>query len=376
MNCLKCKKEIPDGAIFCPWCGRKQTPEPRKPKKRGNGQGTAFRRGKTFTASWVEKYYLDEDGVKHVKRHTKGGFKTLSAALAYAANPPAPSESSAADKPPTLRDYFNTYKNGQYKKLSASKQTAYKIAWERWEDLAEYEMRNLKIATLQNQLDDKVETYYPAKDMRSVLSAIYALAIADGVVTVNLSKFLTIPPLEETEPEPFNEDEIAALWRAYESGDDFSAYILIMIYTGMMPGELMICRTEMIDYEKNEIVGSGIKTKRRKTRPMVFPDFLIPVLQDVASRSKKGKLLEMNKDNFYDKYHATTARVGIRDLKPYSCRHTTATALVLSGAALPTIKNIMRHTKITTTQRYMHPDTSESIAAVNALKNPLAEKTR
>lgn len=310
---------------------------------------------------------MDEAGKMHVKRHTKGGFKTLSAALAYAANPPK-NVQAASQKAPTLRDYYNTYHNSAFKKLSASKQTAYQIAWGRWEELADIAIKDIKIASLQTQLDDQVETYYPAKDMRSVLSAIYSLAVADGEATVNLSKYLTLPALEESEAVPFSEDELAAFWKAYEAGDSFIAYILIMIYTGMMPGELMICRTEMIDYEKNEIVGSGIKTKRRKARPMVFPDFLIPVLQDVASRSKRGKLLEMNKDNFYTKYHEATARVGVRDLKPYSCRHTTATALLLSGAALPTIKNIMRHTKITTTQRYMHPDMSESIAAVNALK--------
>lgn len=355
---------MPEGSLYCNMCGKKQVIA-RKPKRRGNGQGTAFRRGKTYTASWVEKYYADENGKLHIKRHTKGGFRTLSAALAYAANPP---ESNAAEnKVPTLRDYYNAYVNGQYKKLSASKKTAYRIAWERWEDLAECEIQGLKIASLQTQLDDKVETYYPARDMRSVLSAIYALAIADGVANVNLAKYLTLPTLEEKEGIAFTEEEIAAFWRAYESGNNFVGYILTMIYTGMMPGELMICRTDMIDYDKNEIVGSGIKTKHRKEHAMVFPDFLIPVLQNLASNSKRGKLLEMNKDNFYETYHKTLSEIGVRDLKPYSCRHTTATALVLSGAALPTIKNIMRHTKITTTQRYMHPDQSESIAAINAL---------
>ena len=26
MFCVKCKKELPDGAVFCPWCGRRQIP--------------------------------------------------------------------------------------------------------------------------------------------------------------------------------------------------------------------------------------------------------------------------------------------------------------------------------------------------------------
>ena len=30
-NCKKCKKEIPDGAMYCPWCG---APQKRNPKKK------------------------------------------------------------------------------------------------------------------------------------------------------------------------------------------------------------------------------------------------------------------------------------------------------------------------------------------------------
>lgn len=362
MICRKCKQQVPDGP-YCSQCGVKQELA-RRPKKRGNGQGTAFRRGKTYTASWVEAYYLDEDGKKHVKRHTKGGFKSLTAALAYAANPP---EQAEKHQPETVRKYYNTYKNGHCAKLSSSKQTAYDIAWKRWEDLADIDIRDLRITTLQNQLDDKVETYYPARDMRTVMAGIYKLAMADGLVTVKLPDFLELPKLVEGEIEPFTDDEIAKFWAAYESGDRFVAYILIMIYSGMMPGELMICRTEMIDYENRKIVGDGIKTGIRKKTPMVFPDYIVPVLQDVASRSKRGKLLEMNKDNFYDTWRKTLQSLGVRPLKPYSCRHTTATALLLSGTALPIIKNIMRHAKITTTERYIHPDIEDSRAAINAM---------
>ena len=369
MICRKCKQTVPD-APYCCQCGTQQEIQ-RKPKRRGNGQGTAYKRGKTYTASWVEAYYLDEQGKKHAKRHSKGGFKSLTAALAYAANPP---ELADKNQPETVRKYYNTYKNGHCSKLSSSKQTSYEIAWKRWEDLAEIDIRDLRITTLQNQLDDKVDTYYPARDMRTVMSGIYKLAMADGIVTVKLSDFLELPKLEEGEVEPFTDAEIKKFWEAYEGGNQFSAYILIMIYTGMMPGELMICRKEMIDYDKRQIVGDGIKTGIRKKTPMVFPDYLVPVLEDVSARSKRGKLLEMNRDNFYATWHATLRELGVRPLKPYSCRHTTATALILSGAALPIIKNIMRHSKITTTERYIHPDVADARAAINAM--PKEQKSR
>ena len=52
MICRKCKQTVPD-APYCCQCGTQQEIQ-RKPKRRGNGQGTAYTRGKSYTASWVE----------------------------------------------------------------------------------------------------------------------------------------------------------------------------------------------------------------------------------------------------------------------------------------------------------------------------------
>ncbi len=43
MNCVKCKVELPEGAIYCHMCGKKQTPTPRKALKRPNGTGTTYK---------------------------------------------------------------------------------------------------------------------------------------------------------------------------------------------------------------------------------------------------------------------------------------------------------------------------------------------
>lgn len=50
MNCRKCGVALPEKAAFCPACGVKQAVSARKPKRRGNGQGTVVKRGKTYTA--------------------------------------------------------------------------------------------------------------------------------------------------------------------------------------------------------------------------------------------------------------------------------------------------------------------------------------
>ena len=362
MKCRKCKIELPDDAKFCMKCGAKQQISPRS-KTRGNGQGCAIKRGNTWTAIWTEEYYIT-DGKLHQKRRWKGGFKSKTAALAFAANP-----AQDTHETPTLRSYWEGWKRSDMLDLSKSKQTAFLIAWGKLEALAGKQMAELTINDLQRCVDSKATTYYPAKDMRTLLSHLYKRAVAEGNARTNLAEFVRLPPLEEKELQPFTEQELRLLWDAYGRGETFLGFVLLMIYSGMMPGELFAFKKDMVDWDTHEIRGCGLKTKKRKETPIVFPEMIAPVLQNLIdnSQSRAGYVLGMNKDNFYTAYHAALARAGVRDLPPYSCRHTTATALALGNIAPSVIQEVMRHTKFSTTQRYIHPDTASAHAAVNTM---------
>lgn len=370
MNCRKCRKEIPDGAAFCQHCGAKQTVRQRV-KARGNGQGSAWKRGSSWTAVWTtECYVTEEDGQQklHQKRRTKSGFASKTAALAYAANPPADRPAEKAEEP-TLRYYWTLYKKSDYLDLSSSKKTAMDVAWKKLERIAPVKTAEITIDDLQSIVDQKAPTFYPAKDMKTLLSHLLKRAVAEGNARTNLAEFIRLPSLEEKEMQPFNEEELYKLWDAYGKGDRIAGFSLLMIYTGMMPGELLQMKTDMIFWEDHEIRGCGLKTKKRKVTPIVFPDMISPVLQDLvsSSTSKSGYIVGMQKDRFYAAYHKSMQAAGVRDLPPYSCRHTTATALALGNIAPSVIQEVMRHSKFSTTQRYIHPDTSSAVAAVNTL---------
>lgn len=80
---------------------------------------------------WTEAIYADPDSRKiHQKRRWKGGFKTKTAALAFAAAP-VPDE----PKRPTLRAYWNSWHGSDYKDLSKSKQPRLTLpgaSWRLW----------------------------------------------------------------------------------------------------------------------------------------------------------------------------------------------------------------------------------------------------
>lgn len=373
-KCIKCGAELPEEAIFCHICGKKQVQEKRRGRMRQNGQGNAYRRGSTWTGRAAGYSYTvtDENGDAKMirKRPTKGGFKTKTAALEWAA---AQDAEQKRKEPPTLLELWQGWSENDLLTRSKDKQLAYKKARERIEPIIARKISDLTIDDLQSTVNAGAKSYYTARDMKSLLSHLYQRAMASGGssgwVTVNLSRFIVLPELEEKVPEPFTEDEVSTMWKAWDEGNVFVGYMLLMIYTSMMPGELLSCKTDMIDYDRLEIYGCGKKTKKRKDTPIVFPEFIEPVLKELSekSTSKTGKIFGGDEGTFYSAYHATTSAIGVRDLNPYSCRHTTATEAVKKGVELPVVQQIMRHSKIASTQRYIHVSTEAAHKAINQL---------
>ncbi len=54
-QCVKCKSPLPDGAVFCPACGKRQTQEPRKHRKRANGTGCISKLSGNRAKPWMAR---------------------------------------------------------------------------------------------------------------------------------------------------------------------------------------------------------------------------------------------------------------------------------------------------------------------------------
>lgn len=370
-TCRKCSKESPEGAPFCAWCGAKQAVE-RKTHRRGNGLGTVYFDKTSWCAEWTVGYKVVSNGESKKRKRIykrKWGFKRKRDAEEYLRNMMA---GKKVKKTQTLQEIFDGWKDSSMPKLSDSKQTAYKIAWNRIEPISFDQVDILTINDLQGII--KGLTYYPARDIKSLLSHLFKRAVAQGYVQTNLAQYIELPELISQETEKISSDEVTSLWTAYGNGDMFAGYVLLMIYTGMMPGELMRLKKDMIDWTQQRIAGCGSKTKKRKEMPIVFPDFIAPVLAALCdySNSKVGNVLCMNKDRFYDEFKALKARCNLRDaVQPYSSRRSTGTELALKGVSPAVIMDAMRQTDYQTTLRhYTLLDTSDIVAALNRLDHP------
>lgn len=304
------------------------------------------------------------DGKSIAIRRGKAGFKTKKEAIEYL---PMLRSGPTSRQIPTVRALWEEYQEADYKKLSASRKEKYKIAWPRLAAIADARIDLLTTADLRAVVDANAKTYYPARDMRDLLSLLYQIAVANQFVPTNLAEFIVLPDLQKKEQDAFTADEVTKFWQDYDSGHIWTGYILVMLYSGMMPGELMDCKKSQIDLTARTVTGAGKKTEVRKEKPIVLANEIIPVLETLIESTPGEKLIRINKDKFYDVYYETLARVGCRKLPPYTCRHTTAT--VLANAAVPPsqVQAIMRHASITTTQHYIHNRPDDLLNAVDVM---------
>jgi len=322
--------------------------------RRPNGTGTVFKSGRNWVIQYTVGYDINGKRIRKKKR----GFQTKKEAILYL-------ETLRKEKPKASIDtLWQTYLKTDYLKLSKDKQKHYLTVYERLQSIHKTDINNLTILDLQS-LIEPYTSYYAQKDIKTVLSHLYNIAIAQQYCTTNLTQYMRLRPHKEKEGTAWTVDQMNTFWKMYEdSNDEFCGYILFMCYTGAMPGELRTIQRSMIDYEAHEIRGAGLKTDTRKEAPIILADRIIPVLQDLMR--DRICLWTGSKHQFYDEYEKCLKRCGIEYKPPYTCRHTAATLLANETDALTTQK-IMRHARVTTTQRYVHPNSESLITAVNKM---------
>ena len=368
MNCVKCGKSFQDDAVFCPYCGKKQGKLPRKNPRRANGIGSVYydSRAKKWVAQIVTgKRYITDD--KFWYEYKRKYFASRTEALKEVQKMDAESK----DRPDfTLSYYYTAFENGKGASLSHDKQTAYKIAYNRLKTLWSAPVKDLTINDLQAVISASCASYYPARDVRALLNYIFKLAAADDrEINPVLPSLLQLPKMEEVQVEPFTEEEQLQLWYSYESGKENAAIPLIMIYTGMMTGEMRKLSKSMIHLEDKVIEGVGLKTKERKKKAVLLPDDIIPVLEDVIAKTETDLLYNVTEDQFYKLYYVALQEAGVtRHLTPYSCRHTTATVLAVNQFVAPqTLQRVMRWKSTKMMDRYVTPSDQDARKAVNKI---------
>lgn len=369
MLCRKCKKEIPDDAVYCCYCGIKLKRE-QKRKSRANGTGSVFQLpNKKWKAQVVLYYYLDENGKKRKKTQNQT-FDKKSDALKAAGKGREENQGSSA-----LNDLYDIFiKSKKYDKLGQSQKDKLGYAWNKIQEIQFTKIANLTIDRMQEVIDGAAKTYYPARDMKVLLSHLYTLAIQRQEETINKSEYIELPDAPKAKRQVFSETDLAKFWDDYNGQTpegltephELTGYILVMIYTGMRLGELFKVEKSNVHLDEHYMIG-GEKTSAGRDREIPIPGLIKPIVKHFYGKGKT-RLIHKNKWDFYDEYWETLKRLGIRHLPPQTCRHTYFTMLAQSKVHPSLIAAMGGHAQYETAiDNYNRLPLKDKIAAANMI---------
>ena len=291
----------------------------------------------------------------------------LKALIEYNANPYSIEVSTI-----TFKEVFEKWSEQKFKEVSNSSINAYKASFAFCEDLYDIKFVDLRSDHMKEIINECEKGHATKRKIKVLFNQLYAYAMEHDIVTKDYSEYVKVGANEEeSDRKPFTQDEIELLWdNVYRM--DFIDTILIMIYTGIRIGELLIIENENIDIDQRTMKG-GIKTEAGKNR-------IIPINYKILDFVKKrksqgGKYLiknhegnEMRYWNYYEEKWKKIMEQLEMDHKPHDCRHTFATLMDNAGANKVSIKRIMGHSSTDITDKvYTHKDIEELKKAIDLI---------
>ena len=324
--------------------------------KRGNGQGSTIKTGKTYRA--VLNHY--EDGKRYQK--TKRGFKTKRAALEWCA---ANSTWASTDCAVTFTDVYKEWSAAHFPAISDKRVQMYTHVYDCSEALYNKRFKDLGVRHFQAVINAQKESYNTRKIFKVVYGLMSDYAIRAGYVGTNYARLCELPPESKPIKRAFTEAEIAKMEKLYATTKDLAAgAALIMIYTGMRWGEISTIKPKDIHIDEGYMTG-GIKTDAGKRGQIVLIDHIKPMVNDLMLPTNRiGKL---SSEGFRKAYNKMQEDLGIERHTVHECRHTTATILAKIGIQPAIIADIMRHTSYAQTMDYTHTQLDDKIKGLDKM---------
>lgn len=367
--CKKCHKEMPDGALFCPWCGVRQGSVKRR-THRPNGFGSIYKRGSTWTAK-VRRWGSDGELVSK----TAGGFLTKrEAELAIPRLQEELAVGSSLRSSTTFAQLYEKWVPFYADRVSDGEMNSARAAFAHFAPIHGVKFTDVTTSQMQSCMNACGRGKRTKENMKLLARRLYAYAIGERLASVDYSAPLFTGREEKGTRPAFTPDEVKLIDQAERDGVPYAAYVLTMIYTGYRPTELLSLTAESYDPETN-MLKAGIKTEAGKGRLMPVHPRIAPIIRE---RVAAGGFLfpcpdgsQMSEETFRNRcFRPLMDGLGITGRVPYSARHTFANLLKDVPGSDKDKAALMGHSDHAQTKYYQSVDQKslvEIIAGVNTV---------
>lgn len=367
-NCVKCNAQLPDGAVFCHLCGKRQVQE-RRHRKRSNGTGCISKLSGNRTKPWLAR----KNGVSIGTYATRAeAQKALDRLADVAVN---------EKYNMTFAQVYERWHAEHRREISVSMDNSYRLAFKQCSQLHDMPIRKILRSDYQAAiiaLEVQGMSKSTCNKLRTLFSQLGRWALDEGITLTNSAEGITTVAKQKSTRDIFTEEDIKAIQSSALPAADIA---LILISCGCRPGELFT--VPLINCKEDHFIG-GSKTNAGKNRVIpIGPDGLAAYQRMRAKAIRDGSALLIDGYDGQNKTAPNYTKRDWRDLMneigregmiPYSCRHTFITRAIRSGVDLPTLEAIVGHVDRETTKLYTHLHADDLVAAVQAIKTKTAKR--
>ena len=359
--CIKCKAQLPDGAVFCPACGKKQTAE-RKHRKRANGTGSIAKLSGNRSKPWQARRNGVNVGTYATRAEAQRALERLT-------------DATVTEKfNLTFKEVHDLWLPEHERTISSHGKSSYRSAMKNCEELHSEKFRGLRTSDFQAviiRLEQEGMSKSTCEKVLQLFGQLSEWAIRENISTTNYARFCTITACQKSEGKVLPREAIMQLQK---SEDEAAKVALVLLATGCRGNELF--SVPVGNCSDRYFIG-GSKTKAGRSRVVaVAPVGLASYRQLLAKAKAEGMTLLIDGysgNKTYSNYAKRDFKrlmegLNLEGFTPYDLRHTFATQAKRDGMDPQILRRQLGHADLATTDKYYtHLDVNDILQAVEQL---------
>lgn len=243
-----------------------------------------------------------------------------------------------------------------------------------------------ELLTLARRAQSQWAPLSPASRNRksATLKSFFSWAYQEGLTRKDLSELIHGPKVPRRLPHFLSVDEVQSLLRSLdeESAPTTERALLLLLYGGgLRVSEACGLIWKQVDFEQSRV---RVKGKGSKERWVPLPAMVMDCLKQLRKESPESRQAEsslygaqgLSSRQAYEWVRRRGVAAGLHHrLHPHALRHSYATHLLVGGANLRTVQELLGHESLRATEKYTHLGL-DHLARLLESTHPLGKKGR
>lgn len=206
----------------------------------------------------------------------------------------------------TFAEVYDKWAVKKFEEISQSNISGYKASYKLCQAIYDMKFSDLKLTHLQSIVDNSGKSFPTLKKLKILFNQLFDYAVMNEIITKDkhIVEYLNIGKEEKsTKHYRFTDAEVDALWN-WSSGNEYVQLILMLIYSGVRPGELFNTKCADVNLEEKYFTIQKGKTVNA-ARKVPIHDRTLPFFRHWVNKGNEYLITNLNGTKFkFDVNHS------------------------------------------------------------------------